>query len=340
MADSAGTASAPSAPSGQSATPSTPPSGFESAGSDNSHLHEQPKADRSSFANSEREKPEKSAKPKADAKPVESDDDELEVFGEKMKRKDWRELQDIKKRRAEFDRAAHTRMQEAAEQRKQVAAEKAEILRLANALKEDPWALHRGQGMSDDQLNELAEQRLVAQMKRAQMTPEQIEHEALKAELASLKGEKEKTEKTAKEQRQAELKDKWVKEYDRQIGEAMGKANLARTRETARKVASVIAKYQAIGESIDPYLAARIVKEDNQTEISHELTELATANPRAAIAMIPDAVKALIRQDGIAEAKQFQPQKQKQEQTQPKPAGRVEPLTFEEARKKLGIRGY
>ncbi len=334
------------APSTNSAptTPNTAPSGFESAGSDNSHLHVVDRAkpaqtkskpiDDSSFANSEREKPEKAAKP------VESDDDELDVFGEKMKRKDWKELQDLKKRRQEFDRAAHTKMQEAAAKRKENEAKEADFVRLANAIKEDPWALHRGQGMTDEQLNELAEQRLVAQMKRAQMTPEQVEHEALKAELASLKGEKEKTEKETKAARQAELKQKYVQQYDQQIADGMAKANLARTRETARKVASIMAKYAAVGESIDPYIAAQIVKGDNHTEITHELTELATANPRAAIAMIPDAVKALIRQDGIAEAREFQPQKPSKPQEPQTPAKRAEPMTFEEARKKLGIRGY
>lgn len=336
MADSAGASATTSAPSNQA--PSSQPSGFESAGSDNSHLHTEPAAKRVSPApTSDQGEP----KPKADAKPVESDDDELEVFGEKMKRKDWKELQDLKKRRQEFDRAAHTKMQDAAAKRKENEAKEAEFVRLANALKEDPWALHRGQGMSDEQLNQLAEQRLVAQMKRAQMTPEQIEHEALKAELATLKGEKEKNDKSVKEQRQAELKQKYVQQYDQQIADGMAKANLARTRETARKVAGVMAKYAAIGESIDPYVAAQIVKGDNQTEITHELTELATANPRAAIAMIPDSVKALIRQDGIAEAKEFQPQKpKKQVEFTNTPAKREAPLTFEEARKKLGIRGY
>ncbi len=319
MADSA---SAPSSAPASGTSPSNSPQNSENApvSSDNSH--------------------EISAKPAETAAKPESDDDEFDVAGEKIKRRDWKELQDLKKRRTEFDRAAHKKMQDAAEHRKELAAKEAEFLRVANALKDDPWAIHKHQGLTDDQLNELAEQRLVAQMKRAQMTPEQIELEQLKAERAQWLDEKTKRETTEKEARHTELKQKYVQQFDKQIADGMQKANLARTRETARKVAGVMAKYAAIGEQIDPYVAAQIVRDDQHTEVRHELSELLKSNPRAAIELLGPEVVAQIAKSQVQEARQFQPQKQATPAPTIKPPMRSEPLTFEEARKKLGIRGY
>jgi hypothetical protein len=277
-----------------------------------------------------------------DSKPVESDDDELEVFGEKVKRAEYKKLRDLEKRRTEFDRAAHTKMQEAAAERKAVAAREAEFVRVANALESDPWAIHKHRGLSDEQLDSLAEQRLVAQMKRAQMTPEQIELQELKAERDALKAERENGEKTAKENKAAEMKQHYVKHFDQQIGEAMQAANLAKTRSTAAKVAGVMADFVRSGTPIDPMLAAQLVRDGYQTEMRHEFGELMKINPREAMALLgPEMIAAIVKEQSTA-AKTFIPQNQPQKRSaapspQPKPK---EPLTFEEARKSLGIRGF
>jgi hypothetical protein len=193
MSDSAG-ASAPSAPSSNSATstqnsaPTLDEARVNLAKESQANEASERKASRErsepSDGTSESEaKPRAAPKPKAEAKTSEpSDDDIVEAFGEKMTRKEYKELREVQKRRQEFDRAAHAKMREAAEQRKAIEAEKAEIVRLANSLKENPWALHEKFGLNAE---ELAEQRLIKSMQRAQMTPEQIEMAEMKAKIAA-----------------------------------------------------------------------------------------------------------------------------------------------------------
>ena len=348
MSDSAG-ASAPSAPSTNSA-PSTQNSAptLDEARVNLAVQAEKDEAserkasreltERDTFAESEPEAPKREAsKPKEPA--AESDDDLIEAFGEKLTRKEYKELREAHKRRQEFDRAAHAKMQDAARQRKEVEAEKAEILRLANSLKENPWALMEKLGLNPE---ELAEQRLVASMKRAQMTPEQIEMAEMKAKLAKYEQTEQETQKTAKEARQAELKKQHIQRYDQQIGQAMEAVNLARTRSTAAKVARVMAEYKQDGVDIDPRVAAEIVRGDYHTEISHELVELVKTNPRAAIAMLPKELVAEIKKQAVQKAADFVPQAQpkRDSQIQPQQPKPKTPPTLEEARAKMGIRTY
>lgn len=280
-------------------------------------------------------------KPKVGAKEpaAESDDDTVEAFGEKMTRKEYKELREVHKRRQEFDRAAHTKMQEAANRRKEVEAREADILRLANSVKEDPWAFMERMGLNPD---EIAEQRLVKSMQRAQMTPEQIEMAEMKAKLAKYEQTEGERAKTAKEARQTELKKQHIQRYDQQIGQAMEAVNLARTRSTAAKVARVMADYKADGVDVDPKVAAEIVRGDYHTEISHELVELVKTNPRAAIALLPKELVAEIKKQAVQKAADFVPQAQPRREPQsplPQPKPKVPP-TLEEARAKMGIRTY
>jgi uncharacterized Zn finger protein len=269
------------------------------------------------------------------------DDPEVDAWGEKLRRSELKELRELKARRKEMDAAAHKRFQEAAEARKEIARKEAEFLRVANAIKEDPFAIHKHQGLSDEQLDAIAEQRLIAQMKRAQMTPEQIEAESTKSELEQLREWKATQEKTQKEAAHTALKAKYVQHYDQQIAQALTSANLARTRRTAAQVAGVMAEYMEAGEQIDPALAGAIVRDQMHTEVRHELSELLTSNPQEALALIGPELVALIQKNAVTEAKQFQPQQRQsaapKQQTAPKPKT---PPTFEEVRKQLGIRGY
>ncbi len=324
MADSSAPNSAPS-------TPNTPNIGTNSApdGGDSGDIN----ADLLAIGD---------AKPDAGKKPaVESDDDEFEVAGEKVKRAEWKRLRDIDKRRKEFDAAANSRMREAAEKRKEAEARETEFLRVANALEADPWAIHKHRGLTDAQLDAMAEQRLIAQMQRAQMTPEQIELQQIKAERDALKADKDKSETQSKETRAAESKAKYVKHFDQQIGEAMKSANLARTRSTAAKVAGVMADFIKSGTPIDPMLAAQLVRDGYQDEMRHELGELVKTSPRDAIALLgPELIAEIVKQQSTA-AKTFMPQDKtpKPKVTPPQPKAK-EPATFEEVRKSLGIRGF
>ncbi len=291
--------------------------------------------------------PKPAAKPEVDEDPDEEWDDDN---GGKVKAK-RSELRAAYARKAEIERASHDKFQKGAEARKAAEAKEAEFVKLTNALEQDPWAIHRYRLMqgglsaeqADSKLNELAEARLVTQMKRAQMTPEQVEHERVTARLKELEdGEVKRTEE-AKTARQTELKTKHKENWDRQIGEAMTEANLARTRATAARVARVLADHfdPETGKSIEPALAARIARDQHHTEVRHELTELLASNPRAAIELIgPQLVKAIIEHQA-QEHKEFIPQARPSPQSpKPKQPTRQGPPTFEDARKSLGIKRF
>ncbi len=261
------------------------------------------------------------------------------------------ELRTAFARKAEIERASHEKFQKGAEARKAAEAKEQEFTRLVNALEQDPWAIHRyrmiqsgaTEAQADAKINELAEQRLVKQMQRAQMTPEQIEQEKRDARLKELEdGEQERT-KTEAEKRKTELKNKHKEQWDKTIGEAMVAANLAKTRATAARVARVLADHfdPETGKSIDPILAAKVARGQHQTEIRHELTELFASNPQSAIELIgPKLVKAIIELQAKAH-QEFVPQaRPNPTASKPKPPTRQGAPTLEDARKSLGIRRF
>lgn len=291
--------------------------------------------------------------PKKKAAPVDDDPEEEweDEKGTKFKAK-RSEIRQRYARAAEIERESHKRFQQSAEQRKQADAELAQFKQALAAAGDDPWLLQRAilmkrdglsQEQAEEKLNELAEQRLVKQMERARMSPEQIEAEQLRAENERLKTDAQKREENEKATRKAELKAKHKEQWDKTIAEAMTSANLARTRATAARVARVLADHMdpETGKSIEPALAARIAREQHHTEIGHELLETAKADLKAAIALIPPEVrKAIIAAEAQAH-QEFVPQAPKQQQqSTPKPPQRTAPPTLEEARKKLGVRHY
>lgn len=251
----------------------------------------------------------------------EDDDPEEDVGGEKVKRSEIRKAYE---RRKEWERANHAKAREIAETRKQVESQQQEILRMANMLRAkeqgaDPFAIHRAAGASDEEIDAIAEARLVARMKRAQMTPEQIEAEQIRAENAKLKKQFEEQQEQAKKQKLESLKAHYKQHWDKKIADAMTAGNLARTASTGAKVAQVIAQYMQAGEDIDPALAAQIVRDNHQTEIRHEFTELRDQAKAGRItqdkfmAYVTDLIGAdtvkAIQASAVKQAQNFEPQK-------------------------------
>jgi hypothetical protein len=259
---------------------------------------------------------------KSEAKP-EDDDPEEDLDGEKVRRS---QLRDVWKRQKDFERASHKRMREAAEASKSAQAQQQELLRVANMLRAkeegaDPFAIHRAAGATEEELDAIAEQRLVQRMKRAQMSPEQIQAEQNANRLAQLERENNEMKESRKKEAHEQLKAKYKQHWDHKIASAMEAGNLARTSSTGAKVANVIFEYANAGEDIDPQLAAQIVRDNHHTEIRHEFTELREQLKTGRIThdkflayisdlVGPDTIKA-IRQTAIKEAQSFEPQKPK-----------------------------
>lgn len=295
----------------------------------------------------------KQPKPRAAAKPGEQEadgeDEAAEVFGEKLTKKELAELRKIREDRKKFDAAAHKKMQDAAELRKQIEADRSQFGQILEALEQDPWALHRArlvkggmtESQADERINQLAEARLVEQMKRAQMSPEQLELERLRTENEGLKKTQEQRDAEAREQRKTELKAKYREHYDQQVADALVSANLPRTRRMAGKVAAVMAEYKRAQEDIDPGLAAEIVRDEFRTETSHELLEMAKADPKAALATIPKELIELAIEERTKAARDFVPQEKPRKPAPPTPPPKPNHIPdFDEVRKNLGIRTF
>lgn len=262
-----------------------------------------------------------STKKPENSTPAEDDDPEEDIDGEKIKRSKLREAY---KRSKEIERASHERFRQGAEARKAAQAQQDEIVRLANALRAkqdgaDPFAIHRAAGATDEELDSIAERRLIERMKRAQMTPEQIEAEQIRAENAQYKKQIEEQQESAKKEKHESLKAQYKQHWDKKIADAMSAGNLARTASTGAKVARVISEYMQAGEDIDPALAAQIVRDNHQTEIRHEFTELRDQARAGRITQErfmthvsdligEDTVKA-IQASAIKKAQDFEPQK-------------------------------
>lgn len=304
-------------------------------------------------ARKEKPTPEKAAPSKSAAKPEVDEDPEEEWEdgkGGKLKAK-RSAIREAFARKAEIERASHEKFQKAAESRKLAEEKERQFVEVVNGLEKDPWAIHRyklmqrgaSESEANEKINALAEARLVAQMRRAQMTPEQIEIEAIKEENARFKESETTRLEEEKTKRHTELKAKHKENWDKQIGEAMVDAKLPKTRATAARVARVLADHMdpQTGKSIEPQLAARIARDQHHTEIRGELTELLASNPQAAIELLgPKLVKAIIEQQAAAH-REFVPQGAPPSIPKPKPTPqRQGPPTLEDARKSLGIRRF
>jgi len=285
------------------------------------------------------------AKSGAKVAPVAEVEEEWDLDGEKVSKK---RLEDVFKRQKDFERSSHKRLQEAAEARKAAAAREAEIENAFGQLKTDPYAVYRAAGYSDAQIDEIAEQRLLTRMKRAQMTPEQIEAEQMRTRLQTAE------QKLAEQQHQQEqtktqaLQKQYFEHYDQQIGQAMELGNLPRTVATAAEVAEIMAEHlQPNGTTIDPALATQIVRTKQRATIGHHFGELhqqltaGRITPQRYMSHVsemlgPETIKA-IQQTAIKQAQDFEPQK-------PRVASKTAPLpkkqfdSFDEANAWIGKR--
>lgn len=291
--------------------------------------------------------------------PAEDDDPEEELEdsrGEKFKLR-RSEIRKRAARAAEIERESQKRFQTTAEARRDLEAREQRIKGLFAKHGEDPWAMQRAVLMerdgltaeqADAKLDEIAEARLVRQMQQQRMTPEQIEHEKLKAENAQLKADAEKREADEKAAKREKLKAEHRHQWDKVIGSTITDHKLPPTRRTAARIAQAISDHATTDPqtgkvmSIPPAIAARIVRDEIHTELRTELQQLAATSPAAALELLgADLVKWIVQQEA-KKHQDFVPQggPKQPPPVAPKPPINRAPPTLEEARKKLGVRHY
>lgn len=335
MAGDSGAASAIGAPTTSSA-PTTVSAENQPA---DARLSDQPSKSKSGKGGTLEQAAKQAAKNQAPAKEQVADDDpEFDFEGEKYKKS---QLAELAKKRREYDRAAALRMQEAAEIRKTAQAREAEITRALEQFKKNPWVLFEQAGINPD---EVAEQRLAAQLKRQQMSPEAIELEQAKAELQRLQQEQTKfAEEQKKAQHEQQVKH-WLGFFDKAIGSALETAGIPRTASTAQRVRQAYEDLVDAGHKIDDatgQMAVDLARDNMLTETQQLLGEVAKSSPKMLLELLGgldgELVKTVQRMAVERHNSSAQPKpKPKQESAPSKPKSNAPP-TLEEVRRKLGI---
>ncbi len=310
-------ATSPPVTSAKTSTGEVPPSG-------------QPKPQASQDALS-KIKTDASPKPKAEAAPVD-DDPEIETpWGEKLRKSEVARLRDLEKNRKKFDAAAHKKFEETNARAKALAEREARIQAALERMKEDPWAIHQEAGLNPD---ELAEQRLARALEQERLTPEQIELRETKAENARLKKAQEDAEAQTKAQRQKELSDHFVKQYDQEVASALVNLKLPKSAEAAHEVITEMIRYREAGHEIDAAMAAQFARDrihDRTRKIVAEISD-----PEEFAEFIGPEGMALAQKAWLARVDQA-PKAPPKPRNNPQPPKPKVPPTFDQVRAKLGI---
>lgn len=265
------------------------------------------------------------------------DDPEFDFDGEKYKKS---QLAELAKKRREYDRAAAQRFEEAAKIRKAAEAREAQLTSALEQFKTNPWALFEQAGIDP---NEVAEQRLAAQLKRQQMSPEAIELEKAQSELARLQKEAADFKETQQKQAHEQRVKHWLGYFDKAIGTALETGGIPRTARTAQRVRQSFEDLVDAGHKIDDAtgsLAVDLARDSMVTETQQLLGEVAKTSPKMLVELMggldSEIVKAIQRMavERHESSAQPKPKAHKQPtQLQPKPK---EIPTLEDIRKRLG----
>lgn len=288
----------------------------------------QPKASQDALA---KVKADTAPKPEVKAQPKD-DDPEIETpWGEKLRKSEVARLRDLEKNRKKFDAAAHKKFEETNARARQLAEREARIEAALARMKEDPWAIHQEAGLNPD---ELAEQRLARAVEQERLTPEQIELREAKAELARIKAQQEENEAKTKAERQQQLSEHFVRQYDQEVAQALVSQKLPKTVEAAHSVIEEMIRYREAGHEIDATMAAQFARDrlhDRTRKIVAEISD-----PEEFAEFIGPEGMALAQKAWLARAEQ-KPQAPPKPRVQQLQKPKV-PKTFEQVRAELGIR--
>lgn len=267
---------------------------------------------------------------------VQDDDPEFDIGGEKIRKSEFERLRKIDKSAKEIERESHKRFMDAAKARKELEAREQRMRSALENGKTNIWGLIEEMGLNPD---ELAEQRLANSIKRAQMTPEQIEHEKQLSELEELRRFKTESEERGKQEQHTKLVQQQVQDIDAGMHAAFTELKLPASHKNVANVLDTLISFAEAGQPIDVRTAASIVRNDLQTDLRSTLQELVKGNPAAAIELLgPEVVQAISSARVATVQQQPRPQQKQSSPTQPKRD--AFPPTIEEVRARLGIRKY
>lgn len=210
-------------------------------------------------------------------------------------------------------READKRMQLAAKLKKDLDMTTAQTGQLIEALKKDPWKVLSNPALGHD-VRKLAEEYVWTMIQEQRMTPEQREALQTKAELASLKAEKERAETERKQQEMDTLISQRRAYWEKTIAEAIDLEKLPKTSYVVRRFADYVKAAAKARQPADmPAIAGQIRQElvdlqskfllppkaANETDEQYEDRVLASA-PNDYVKLLRKADLKRLRAKGLA----------------------------------------
>lgn len=161
---------------------------------------------------------------------------------------------------AQMGRAANKRFQEAAGMRKQAE----EFISL---LKSNPRSVLENPAIGLD-LKKFAEDYLIEQLQKEQLTPEQKRIAELEAELKRHDEEKKQKDEEQKRQDFQKLQERFAQEYEQKISDALSSGGLPRTPYTVKRMAEYMSLALNNNLDLEPKDVAKLVRQDYQNEVT------------------------------------------------------------------------
>lgn len=159
-------------------------------------------------------------------------------------------------RLAQLGRASDKRFQEASQMKKQ-AEEFLSMLKTPEGLKQ----IAKNPAVNLD-LRKFAEDLLVEEMKKEQLTPEQRRIEELQQQLREHETQKQSLETQRQQAEQKALEDHYAQDFDQKITKAIESGGLPKTPETVKRMVKYMSNALENGIDIEPENVIQLVKQD------------------------------------------------------------------------------
>lgn len=183
------------------------------------------------------------------------------------------EMVEYLKKHRQLSAVSQKRMQEKAEMEKLAKSRESEMEAFLNNLK-DESVLESVLAQLGHDPSKLAENILMKEIEKAQLSPEQRELQELKAEMERIKQAEESARKEAELAQQRALEDKYAQDFDRDLNAAIDKFGLPSTPHIIREMSNLmrIALQNGLDASFEE--VGQLVKEQNDLHVREVLKGL------------------------------------------------------------------
>ena len=223
--------------------------------------------------------------------------------------------------RLSLAKAAHKRMQEAAEKQKRFDW-------MEKTLKENPLQILSDESFGGTKkFREVAEKFLIQQLEEEALTPEQRSMKEKERKLAEYEAKEKERQQVEEQSKTQQLEDHYRQEYEKTIISALELSNLPKTESTVKRMAALMQKNITLGLDLEPQYIAQLVREDF---ISEQKSLVGSMSAEQLIAMFGDEVANKIRKHDLSRFKQENPKPKVVENKPSAPERKMSPREYTE----------